>query len=87
MTQISLTPELEVIIQDRLASGKYNTPMEIIREALLLISDRDHFLETQKESLRRDIQAGIDQLDKGLSGSPTKEEVWRKIESRLAESR
>jgi len=86
MMQVSLTPELESIIQDRIASGQYNTPMEIIREALRLIAERDHFLETQRESLRHDIKAGLDQLDKGLAVTPTKEEVWRKIESRLTES-
>jgi len=59
---VSLTPQLEKMVAERVESGRYASASEVIREALRLLEERDHLA-----SLRRDVAAGIDQLDHGRS--------------------
>ena len=58
---ISLTPELEQLVNDKLQSGMYQTASEVIREGLRLLKERDQ----QLEALRRDIRAGFEAVDRG----------------------
>ena len=58
---ISLTPELEQLVADKVKSGMYQTSSEVIREGLRLLKDRDERLE----ALRRDIRAGLEAVDRG----------------------
>ena len=53
---VSLTPELERLINDKVDTGSYQTASEVIREALRLLKLRDEGLV----QLRRDVQAGFD---------------------------
>jgi antitoxin ParD1/3/4 len=59
---VSLTPELEKLVDAKVSSGMYQTASEVIREALRLLRERD---ERKREELRRMIQVGIDQLERG----------------------
>ncbi len=58
---VSLTPELERLVNDKVESGLYQTASEVVREALRLLKERDH----AREHLRADVQAGFDQLARG----------------------
>lgn len=58
---VSLTPELERLVNDKVESGLYQTASEVVREALRLLKDRDQ----AREQLRADVQAGFDQLARG----------------------
>ena len=58
---ISLTPELEQLVTDKVKSGMYQTSSEVIREGLRLLRERDERLQ----SLRGDIRAGFDAVDRG----------------------
>ncbi len=58
---ISLTPELEQLVADKVKSGMYQTSSEVIREGLRLLKERDERLE----SLRRDIRLGLEAVDRG----------------------
>lgn len=58
---ISLTPELEQLVADKVKSGMYQTSSEVIREGLRLLKERDERLE----SLRRDIRVGLESVDRG----------------------
>jgi len=64
---ITLTPEFERLIQDKVASGLYTSEDEVIREALRLLKDRDELRLLAVEDLRREVQKGLDQLDRGES--------------------
>jgi antitoxin ParD1/3/4 len=59
---VSLTPELEKLIQEKVTSGLYQTASEVIREALRLLKERDD----QNAALREQIQRGLAQLDQGV---------------------
>jgi antitoxin ParD1/3/4 len=58
---ISLTPELEQLVTDKVNSGMYKTSSEVIREGLRLLRERDDRIE----SLRKDIRAGFEAIDRG----------------------
>lgn len=57
---VSLTPELERLVNDKVGSGLYQTASEVVREALRLLKERD-----DQVRLRADIQAGLDQVAQG----------------------
>jgi antitoxin ParD1/3/4 len=59
---ISITPQLESLIKEKLASGRYHSADEVMREALRLLELRDE-QEQKLEQLRQDIQAGLDSGD------------------------
>ena len=57
---VSLTPELEKIVAERVSSGRYASASEVIREALRLLEERD-----QLNQLRQEVRLGLEQLDQG----------------------
>ncbi len=62
---VSLTPKLEELVAQRVASGRYGSASEVIREALRLLEDRDMLRSMRLEELRKQIAIGIDQADRG----------------------
>lgn len=57
---ISLTPALEQFVNDKVATGLYNSVSEVIREALrLLIAQEKPIHREVIESLNRDIELGL----------------------------
>ena len=58
---VSLTPELEKLVQEKVASGLYQTASEVVREGLRLLKERDD----RQTSLREAIQEGLTQLEIG----------------------
>jgi len=62
---ISLTPELEEMIQAQVASGQYNNASEVIREALRLMIQRDMLGRYYEEWLEAQIQVGWQQAQRG----------------------
>ena len=63
---ISLTAEIEHLINEKVASGMYHSASEVIREGLRLLKERDE-LRIRKEELRRDIMFGVEQVRQGRS--------------------
>ena len=50
---VSLTPELEKLVEEKVRSGLYQTASEVVREALRLLKLRDD------EARRADLRAGL----------------------------
>jgi antitoxin ParD1/3/4 len=57
---ISLTPHLEELIREKVASGSYNSASEVIREALRLLEQEDQLRALKLHNLRQDIRKGLD---------------------------
>ena len=62
---VSLTPELEQIVAQRVKSGLYNSASEVVREGLRLLQQRDEMREAKLSALGAGIQKGIDDLEAG----------------------
>ncbi len=58
--EITLTPDLEKFINDKLESGSYDSPSEMVREGMRLLKEQDQLREIRREELRREVQKGID---------------------------
>ncbi len=57
---ISLTPELEKFVTDRVKSGLYHSSSEVVREALRLLKEQDLLKEIRLTELKNEIQRGKD---------------------------
>lgn len=62
---VSLTRELEEMINQKVQSGLYNSASEVIREGLRLLKEQDQLRQIRIEELRNEIQKGIDQVRAG----------------------
>jgi antitoxin ParD1/3/4 len=62
---VSLTIQLEELVQQKVSSGRYNSASEVIREALRLLEERDELKELKLQALKKDIALGLDQADRG----------------------
>jgi antitoxin ParD1/3/4 len=62
---VSLTPELEKFVNEKVKSGLYNSASEVLRESLRLLKERDMLKEIQRSELRREIMLGMEQIKNG----------------------
>ena len=62
---ISLTPELEKLVQERIASGQSNSASEVIREALRLMIQRDSRGRYYDQWLEAQIELDWQQAERG----------------------
>lgn len=78
---VSLTPELEQFVADKVKSGRYTSASEVVREALRLLEEREELRSLQKQELQKKIAEGLDQLarDEGLPG----EAVFAELDAEL----
>ncbi|MBM3934113.1 MAG: type II toxin-antitoxin system ParD family antitoxin [SAR202 cluster bacterium] len=81
---VSLTPELEKYVRDKVDSGSYITSSEVVREALRLLQERDRIYESRLAELRREIKKGLSSPD---AGELDFEAVKREGLKRLSENR
>lgn len=77
---ISLTPELRRFVGEKVKSGHYRSASDVIREGLRLLEDEDRLRDERLVEVRRKIQVGLDQLDRG-EGIPG-EEVYKEMKRR-----
>ena len=61
LMHVSLTPELEKAVREKVGSGYYNNASEVIREALRLSLKQ----EAENEWLKREAAIGFAQLEAG----------------------
>jgi antitoxin ParD1/3/4 len=78
---VSLTPELEKFVESRVASGRYLSASEVVREGLRLLEDQELSRQSALEEVRRKIAIGLDQAELGelFDG----EEVFREVLGKL----
>ena len=62
---VSLTPELERLIQEKVESGLYNNQSEVVREALRLLVEQDRLREMHTKRLQASLAKGLAQADRG----------------------
>jgi antitoxin ParD1/3/4 len=79
---VSLTPELEQLIHSKVETGRYLSASEVVREALRLLEDRDKLNALRFEELRKEIQIGVDQADRGMVAPLDVEGTLAKVRSR-----
>jgi antitoxin ParD1/3/4 len=63
--EIPLPRELEQLINEKVATGKYVSANEVIGEALRLLQERDELRRMEAEGLRREVMIGYEQAKRG----------------------
>lgn len=62
---VSLSPELERLVHEKVESGMYLSANEVLVEALRLLDERDRLRQMRLEELRKEIAIGIEEADRG----------------------
>lgn len=63
--EISLTPELERLIQTRIETGRYASASEVIHEALGLLEQKERERERALSEFQNELDRRIASLDRG----------------------
>ena len=82
---VSLTPELEKFVTDKVSSGRYTSASEVVREALRLLEEYERSRAVQLEEFNRELQRRIESADQG--DYVTAEESLRRIREKSAQHR
>lgn len=61
---ISLTPQLESLVNKKVKTGLYNSAREVVREALRLLEEQDMIRDMRRKELRREIMKGVEKSGK-----------------------
>jgi antitoxin ParD1/3/4 len=80
---ISLTPQLEEMVNQKIASGMYTPASEVIREALRLLNEHDRIREAQIQEMREKILAGMAEVREGKTKPFNADEIKAKGRERL----
>lgn len=78
---VSLTPELERIVKNKVDSGLYNSASEVIREALRLMAEQERVDAMKLELLRAEIDVAWHQADRGEFVRTTPESIIERADA------
>jgi antitoxin ParD1/3/4 len=62
---ITVTPEIEQMIAARVASGRFASPEEVLRESLRLLEEQERALDLERQAIRQKIALGMEQARRG----------------------
>ncbi|HWB05097.1 MAG TPA: hypothetical protein VG796_18850 [Verrucomicrobiales bacterium] len=81
---ITLTPEQEKLVTERVSSGQYLDPEHVAAEAFRLLTRHEQY-EQELTALRKDIDAGWEDAEGGrlLNGPETMAALLRRANERL----
>jgi antitoxin ParD1/3/4 len=67
---VSLTPELEQFVAGKVATGRYNSASEVMREALRLLEEHDQARSAQLAAFNQELGQRLAALDRGEHVDP-----------------
>lgn len=76
---ISLNPDLDKFIAEQVRAGKFSSAEDAVAEAVRRMKEREEKLAW----LRREVQVGIDQIERGEAGPWDVEETKARLHDRL----
>lgn len=81
---VSLTPELEKFVADKVVSGRYTSASEVIREALRLLEEHEQSRAARLEDFNRELQRRIDAAERGetVTAEEAREHFRRRSQER-----
>jgi len=80
---ISLTPELEKYVHDKVVSGFYTSASEVVRESLRLMNSYDEVQKQRIMQLNQAIDVGLTELKSGkkVSAKDSYQRLKKKLKS------
>jgi antitoxin ParD1/3/4 len=64
---VHLTPHQESLVKAQVATGRYTSASEVVREALRLFEDQERLCQSRVQKLRADVQEALEQSARGES--------------------
>jgi antitoxin ParD1/3/4 len=82
---VSVGPEFEEYVRSKVDSGDYASASEVVRDGLRLLREKEQLFEARLQTLRGEIQKGIDQIERGevRDGEIVMAELRAKLLSRM----
>ena len=62
---ITLTPEMERMVADRVASGRFSDATAVLQEALMALDESDRADREELQRFQAELQESFDQADRG----------------------
>jgi antitoxin ParD1/3/4 len=84
---VTLSPALQKFVDAKVGDGTYETPSEVVREALRLLQEREQFKEFRLQRMRQIVQEGLDDLAQGRYDEYSDETLPRLVDRIEAEGR
>ncbi len=81
---VSLTPQLEKFVAQKVKSGMYSSASEVVRESLRLLNQQSIGEKEQLASLKKDIQRGLDDIKAGRVAPLDMKAIMAEGRARLA---
>jgi antitoxin ParD1/3/4 len=85
--QVSLTPDMQKFVEERMKSGAYGSPEQVVHSALLALLAQEAETADDLADLRRMIAVGIEQLDSGNSAPWDAEDLKRRVREQAGASK
>jgi antitoxin ParD1/3/4 len=82
---VSLTRELDKFVAAKVASGRYTSASEVVREALRLLEEQDCVRAVRLKEFNRELQRRLESADRG--DFVTADESLRRIREKSAQRR
>jgi len=81
---VSLTPELEKFVAEKVDSGRYTSASEVVREALRLLEEHDQTRNAQLAAFDQELSRRLAALDRGehLNPKTVRERLQQKSRDR-----
>jgi antitoxin ParD1/3/4 len=67
---VSLTPELEKFVNNKVQAGRYNSASEVVREALRLLEEHEQARAAQLGEFNKELGRRLAALDRGEHVDP-----------------
>lgn len=84
---VSLTPELEQLVNKKVQSGLYHSASEVIREGLRLLKEQDDIRQFRISQLRKEVAIGAEQIEHGQYSDYDVENMQPLVDEIQAEGR
>jgi antitoxin ParD1/3/4 len=82
---VTLSPEMEGFVTERIGAGEFQTPFEVVEEALMMLQAQEDY-HAKKAVLIADIQVGLDSIKAGRVVKTSAKEIADNIRSEMAKS-
>ena len=79
---VRLSPDLEKLVREKVATGRYASASDVVGEGLRLLAEKDRSQGRRLEKVRTDIRAGLEQARRGdlIDGSVFAAELRKVID-------
>lgn len=82
---ITLTPELQSLVDRKVRLGRYNSAGEVVRESLHLLDEQDRVREIRREEILKQVMIGVTEIDAGQYITVESDEDLKKLADQVKE--